>query len=112
MSREILLLVDALAHEKNVNKDVVFEALESALASATKKKNTEDIDVRVEINRDTGEYKSFRRWTILNDELIENEDAQISLTDPRAEGKAENDTIEVPLESIEFGRIGAQEKNK
>lgn len=47
MSREILLLVDALAHEKNVNKDVVFEALESALASATKKKNTEDIDVRV-----------------------------------------------------------------
>ena len=108
MSREILLLVDALAHEKNVNKDVVFEALESALASATKKKNTEDIDVRVEIDRDTGEYKSFRRWTFLNDELIENEDAQISLLDPRAEGKAENDTIEVPLESIEFGRIGAQ----
>ena len=69
MSREILLLVDALAHEKNVNKDVVFEALESALASATKKKNTEDIDVRVEIDRDTGEYKSFRRWTFLNDEL-------------------------------------------
>jgi N utilization substance protein A len=108
MSREILLLVDALAHEKNVNKDVVFEALESALASATKKKNTEDIDVRVEIDRDTGEYKSFRRWTFLNDELIENEHAQISLLDPRAEGKAENDTIEVPLESIEFGRIGAQ----
>ena len=50
MSREILLLVDALAHEKNVNKEVVFEALESALASATKKKNSEDIDVRVEIN--------------------------------------------------------------
>ncbi|MBM4225735.1 MAG: transcription termination/antitermination protein NusA, partial [Gammaproteobacteria bacterium] len=59
MSREILLLVDALAREKNVNRDVVFGALELALASATKKRFTEDVDVRVAIDRDTGDYQAF-----------------------------------------------------
>jgi len=61
MSREILLLVDALAREKNVEKDVVFAALESALASATKKRINDDADVRVTIDRETGDYESFRR---------------------------------------------------
>ena len=108
MSREILLLVDALAHEKNVSKDVIFIALELALASASKKRFSEEADVRVAIDRDNGEYQSFRRWQIVADEALENPAAQIALSDPRAEGLAEGDYVEEPLESIEFGRIGAQ----
>ena len=108
MSREILLLVDALAHEKNVSKDVIFIALELALASASKKRFSEEADVRVAIDRDNGEYQSFRRWQIVTDEALENPAAQIALSDQRAEGLAEGDYVEEPLESIEFGRIGAQ----
>jgi transcription termination/antitermination protein NusA len=111
MSRDILLLVDALAHEKNVDKEVVFSALEFALASATKKRFPGDADVRVQINRETGEYDSFRRWTLLtDDEAIENPEAQMYADDPRAEGKplTSENTFEEPLESVEFGRIGAQ----
>ena len=111
MSREILLLVDALAHEKNVDKEVVFSALEYALASATKKRFSEDADVRVQIDRETGEYDSFRRWTLLtDDEALENPGAQMYADDERAEGKeiSEANTFEDPLESVEFGRIGAQ----
>jgi len=111
MSREILLLVDALAHEKNVDEEVVFSALEYALASATKKRFADDADVRVQINRETGEYESFRRWTLLtDDQALENPGAQMYADDERAEGKkisAEN-TFEEPLENVEFGRIGAQ----
>ncbi len=111
MSREILLLVDALASEKNVSKDVVFSALEMALASATKKKFTDDeMDVRVEIDRHTGQYQTFRRWTVVQNELIENESREITITDardddPRIEVGA---VIEQPMEAVEFGRIGAQ----
>lgn len=108
MSREILLLVDALAHEKNVSEEIIFTALELALASASKKRFTEDADVRVAINRDNGEYQSFRRWQIVADEALENPAAQVALSDERAKGLAEGDYIEEPLESIEFGRIGAQ----
>lgn len=108
MSREILLLVDALAHEKNVAKEVIFTALELALASASKKRFSEEADVRVAINRDNGEYQSFRRWQIVADDVLENPAAQVALSDERAKGLAEGDYIEEPLESIEFGRIGAQ----
>ena len=111
MSREILLLVDAHAHEKNVDKEVVFSALEYALASATKKRFADDADVRVQIDRETGEYDSFRRWTLLtDDEALENPGAQMYADDERAEGKeiSEENTFEDPLESVEFGRIGAQ----
>jgi N utilization substance protein A len=108
MSREVLLLVDALAHEKNVEKEVIFTALELALASASKKRFQEDADVRVAIDRNTGEYESFRRWQVVADDAIENPAAQISATDERAQGLSEGDYIEESLESIEFGRIGAQ----
>ena len=108
MSREILLLVDALAHEKNVSKDIIFAAVEEALASATKKKHPDDIDIIVEINQETGEYKSFRKWTILPEELIENNQSQIPVGDERASGMAENEIIKEPIDSVEFGRIGAQ----
>jgi len=110
MSREILLLVDALAHEKSVAKEVIFTALELALASATKKRFSEEADVRVEVNRENGEYKSFRRWEVKADDAVENPAAQISLADAKQRYPEieENDFVEEPLESVEFGRIGAQ----
>ena len=108
MSREILLLVDALAHEKSVSREIIFEAVEEALASATKKKHKDSIDIKVEIDQETGEYETFRKWTIMPTELIENEETQISLEDDRANGLEENDIVKEPIESVEFGRIGAQ----
>ncbi len=110
MSRELLMLVDALAREKNVEKDIVFAALELALASATKKRFKDDVDVRVEIDRETGEYKSFRRWQIVVDEEHELPAQQIALTDATEQklGKQVGDYVEEPLEAVEFGRIGAQ----
>lgn len=108
MSREILLLVDALAHEKNVGKEVIFTALELALASATKKKHHDDADVRVQIDRETGEYKTFRRWQFVEYDLLENSAYQIDEEDERSKGLNIGDYYEEPLENIEFGRIGAQ----
>ncbi len=110
MSRELLLLVDALAREKNVNKDVVFGALEQAIGSATKKRFAEDVEVRVAIDRNTGEYESFRRWQVVPDEAVEFPSHQIPLSKAKEEygDVAVEDYIEEPLEPIEFGRIGAQ----
>jgi len=100
MSRDLLLLVDALSREKNVAKDTVFLALEMALASATKKRFKDEVDVRVEIDRESGEYHAFRRWTVVLDEEHEEPAHQIAITDA--------DVIEEPLEAETFGRIGAQ----
>lgn len=110
MSKEMLLLVDALAREKNVAKDIVFAALESALASATKKKINEEADVRVAIDQATGEFESFRRWQVMPDEAVENPDAQIGLTEAQEEMPEIqiDEFIEEQLEPIDFGRIGAQ----
>ena len=110
MSRELLLLVDALAREKNVQKDVVFGALEMAIGSATKKRFTEEVDVRVAIDRDTGDFESFRRWQIVADEAVEFPAHQIALSEAKSQYGDVNveDYIEEPLETIEFGRIGAQ----
>ncbi len=108
MSREILLLVDALAHEKNVAREVIFTALELALASATKKKYDAGVDIRVEIDQETGEYQTFRCWTIIGEEEYENPEAEILTTDDRAKELEINDVIKEPVDSVEFGRIGAQ----
>ncbi len=110
MSREILLLVDALAREKNVNRDIVFGALELALASATKKRFKEDVDVRVEVDHDTGDFSSFRRWQVVPDDEVELPAAQIALSEAqvRQPDVKVHDYIEEPLEKVEFGRIGAQ----
>ena len=81
MSRELLLQADALAREKNVHKDVVFGALEMAIASATKKRFTEDVEVRVAIDRNTGEFESFRRWQVVADGTVENASQQIALSE-------------------------------
>ncbi|KIO48716.1 transcription termination factor NusA [Nitrosospira sp. NpAV] len=110
MSREVLLLVDALAREKNVEKDIVFAALELALASATKKRFQDDADVRVSIDHQTGDYQSLRRWQVMDDDAVEDPARQITLSealqrDP--EIKLE-EFVEELLEPVEFGRIGAQ----
>ncbi|WP_394808738.1 transcription termination factor NusA [Nitrosomonas sp.] len=110
MSREILLLVDALAREKAVEKEVVFTALELALASATKRRFQEDIETHVSIDRLTGSHQSFRRWLVVEDGAVEDPARQISLSDALitdADIKV-GDHIEKLLEPIEFGRIGAQ----
>jgi N utilization substance protein A len=111
MSREILLLVDALAREKNVAREVVFGALENALASAMKKRFKEDADVRVSIDRVTGEHSGFRRWLVVPDEAgLQEPDQQELLSDAQeiSPGIQVGEYIEEPLEPEEFGRIGAQ----
>jgi N utilization substance protein A len=111
MSREVLLLADALAREKNVDAEVVFGALEAALAHATKKRFQEDIEVRVRIDRRSGEYDATRVWDVLPDDAeIEHPDRQLTLSEAR-ERQPEIEVggqIESPLEAVEFGRIGAQ----
>jgi N utilization substance protein A len=110
MSREILLLVDALAREKNVDKETVFGALELALASATKKKFQEDVDVRASVDRTTGDFSFFRRWQVVPDEEFEVPSRQYMLHEAREE-KPESqlgDYVEEPLSGMEVGRIGAQ----
>lgn len=112
MSREILMLVDALAREKNVDRDIVFLALEMALASATKKKYSEDMEVRVEVDRETGEFKGFRRWLIVPEEEFENYQQQMLLKEITEDHPdltlGLGDYYEEPLEAVDFGRIGAQ----
>ncbi|MFW5431152.1 MAG: transcription termination factor NusA [Methylophilaceae bacterium] len=108
MSRDILLLVDALAHEKNVSEEIVFAALELALASATKKNHDENTDIRVSMDRETGEHDTFRRWQYVEYDLLESSDYQFDEEDERAKGREIGDYYEEPLESIAFGRINAQ----
>ena len=110
MSREMLLLVDALAREKNVAKEIVFGALELALASATKKRIHDEAEVRVSIDRNTGNYDSFRRWQVVADNEYVNEYLQVPLSDAQKDDPEveAGDYLEEPLEPIDFGRIGAQ----
>ncbi|MFM8556003.1 MAG: transcription termination factor NusA [Betaproteobacteria bacterium] len=109
MSREVLLLVDALAREKNVARDVVFAALETALASATKKRFKEESDVRVTIDRLSGDYEAFRRWQVVPDGELEDHDLQIILSEAQKQvaDVQVGDFIEEELEAVELGRIGA-----
>lgn len=112
MNKEILLVVDSVSNERGVSKDIIFEAIELALATATKKRNRLDIDARVAIDRQTGDYDTFRRWLVVDDEPVELElpDQQIHLSDAREKqaGIEVGEFIEEPMESVEFGRIAAQ----
>ncbi|HEC17167.1 MAG TPA: transcription termination/antitermination protein NusA [Sedimenticola sp.] len=113
MNKEILLVVDAVSNERGIEKEVIFEAIEAALASATRKKNPGDIDVRVSIDRSSGNYETFRRWLVVEEageEGLENPDAQILLEDARKTHPdiQPGEYIEEPMESISFGRIAAQ----
>ena len=110
MSKEILLVVESVSNEKGVPEDIIFEALESALATATKKRYTEETDIRVAIDRETGDYETFRRWHIVEDEAYENPEAELTIDDVLEQGLGLNagDYHEIEVESVEFGRIAAQ----
>src|SRR5512145_735224 len=112
MNKEILMVVDAVSNEKGVDKEIIFEALEAALASATRKKHGEDMDARVAINRKTGDYDTFRRWKVFADDSTELEfpERELRLEDARdIDSQAEpGGYVEVPMESVAFGRIAAQ----
>ncbi len=112
MNKEILLVVEAVSNEKGVPEDIIFEALELALATATKKRyGEEEVELRVSMDRETGDYETYRRWEVTPDDAeIEFPAAQITLTeamekDPSLEIGS---FYEIPVESIEYGRIGAQ----
>ncbi|MQM29363.1 MAG: transcription termination/antitermination protein NusA [Candidatus Accumulibacter phosphatis] len=110
MSREILLLVDVLAREKNVTRDIVFGALEMALASATKKRIHDDANVRVVVDRETGDFETFRRWEVVADPDFLDEEEQLPLSEAQVQDPEVEvgDFLEEALEPIDFGRIGAQ----
>ncbi|HSJ48552.1 MAG TPA: transcription termination factor NusA [Gammaproteobacteria bacterium] len=117
MNKEILLVVDAVSNEKGVDKNIIFEAIEAALASATKKRALAEIDARVNIDRKTGDYETFRRWEVIPD--VDEEGNPFPMEFPArqttlAAAREENpdiqvgDFVEEQIESVEFGRIGAQ----
>jgi len=110
MNRELLMLVDAISREKNVERDVVFGAVEAALAQATKKLYQGEVDIRVAIDRDSGDYETFRRWLVVPDEQgLQNPDAEELLMDARDRiaDVEEGEYIEEAVESLPIGRIGA-----
>ena len=112
MNKNILLMADVVSNEKGVDKDTIFAALEAALSSATKERYGDEADVRVSIDQNTGDYESFRRWTVFEDESEDFEfpERQIKLTYAQKDypGIQPGEVIEQKIESIDFGRIGAQ----
>ena len=111
MNREMLMLVEAISREKTVERDVVFGAVEAALASASKKLHGGEVDMRVAVDRDTGNYETFRRWLVVPDSAgLQNPDAEELLSDAldRIPDIEEGDYIEEAVDSVTIGRIGAQ----
>jgi len=120
MSKEILTVVDVVSNEKDVSKETIFEALEEALATSTRKDHDEDIAVRVSIDRETGEYEAFRRWEVIDgDAPVIDEEGEVDEFNPTREVFYEDivkerpelkigDFIEEPIKAAEFGRIAAQ----
>ena len=110
MNRELLMLVEAISREKNVDRDVVFGAVEAALAQAAKKLYEGDVDMRVTINRETGDYETFRRWHVVPDEAgLQLPDQEILQFEAREQipDIEVGEYIEEPVESVSIGRIGA-----
>ena len=122
-SKEILMVVDAVSNEKGIDKEIIFDAIEIALATATRKRQLGDIDARVAIDRESGEYETFRRWQVIDESLAAEADEddediltfefpgrQYTLAAARELEPDLNhgDYIEEPMESVDFGRIGAQ----
>lgn len=114
MNKEILLVVEAVSNEKGVDREVIFQAIEAALETATKRKAEEEIDVKVEINRKTGDYSTSRRWLVIADDK-DDEEGDGGLTKlTLSEAHARDPKLKVgefllePMESVEFGRIAAQ----
>ena len=111
MSKEILLVVESVSNEKGVGEEVIFEAMELALATAAKKRyQEEDVELRVHIDRKSGEYETFRYWDVVNDEEKELPGCQLTLIEAKSRdpGLSLGDRYEIAVESAEFGRIAAQ----
>ena len=109
-NNEILMMVEVVSREKDLEKGIIFNAIETALVTATKKWHSGDIDARVNIHRDTGDYDTYRVWEIIDDAELEFPDRQIPLSEARESDPELNvdDLIEEPMEKVEFGRIAAQ----
>lgn len=111
-NKEILLVVDTVSNEKGIDRDIIFEAIEAALASATRKTYQQDIEVRIDIDKNTGDYQSFRRWEVVEpgEDGLEEPLRQISLEAAQLDQPELElgDFIEEPIDSVEFGRIAAQ----
>ena len=113
MNKEILYVVDAVSNEKGVDQEIIFEAIEAALATATRKKNGKDIEVRVHIDRKSGDYNTYRRWEVAEPAEnggLENPLRQITLEAAQIDAPniALGDFVEEPIDSVDFGRIAAQ----
>ncbi|MCL4115611.1 UNVERIFIED_CONTAM: hypothetical protein GTU68_056362 [Idotea baltica] len=110
MSKEILMVVESVSNEKGVPAELIFEALELALVTATKKRFEDEIDLRVTIDRRTGDYESFRRWTVVVDEELDDPAHQLTPDMPQAlrSNAQVGEILEEKIDSIEFGRIAAQ----
>jgi N utilization substance protein A len=111
MSKEILLVVESVSNEKGVPNDIIFDALELALATATKKRYEEEVEIRVQIDQETGDYDTFRRWLIIeDDEPMEFPAAQMTVSAAQLDEpeKQVGDYVEEQVESVAFGRIAAQ----
>lgn len=112
MSKEVLSVVEIMSNEKGVDEEVIFEAIEAALAMATCKSYDDKIDARVEIDRHTGNYKTFRRWLVIEDDMAIEGEPGLYIRHMDAVDEDPNiqvdEYIEEPIESIDFGRIGAQ----
>jgi N utilization substance protein A len=112
MSKEILLVVDAVSNEKALPRESIFEAMETALETATKKKYEGDIAVRVSIDRISGEFDTFRRWLVIedNDEPMENPFAEITLAAAQYDAPEliVGDYVEEQIESVKFDRVTTQ----
>ena len=112
MNKEILYVVDAVSNEKNVSKELIFQAVETALAMATRKRYGMGMDARVTVNRQTGDYETYRRWKVMDDEdpEFESPERQILQSYAIARGLdiAIGDYVEESIASVDFGRIAAQ----
>ena len=110
MNKEILLVVEAVSNEKGVPREKIFQALETALATATKKKTEGDIEVRVAIDRKTGDYDTFRRWLVVADDAVTNPFQEITLSAAQVDDPAIQlgEFVEEQIESVAFDRITTQ----
>lgn len=110
MSKEILMVAEAVSNEKGVSREIIFEAIEQALATATKKRYDEDANIRVMIDRETGDYETFRWWEVMPDDILAELGTQFTLEEAHEKdgGLKAGDTYEEQVENIGFGRIAAQ----
>ncbi len=110
MNKEILMVADAVSNEKGVDKGIIFEAIEQALATATKRRYDEDSNIRVVIDRESGDYETFRWWAVVSDDELAELGTQFTIEEAHEKDTAlqAGDVFEEQVENVEFGRIAAQ----